>query len=225
NGSDAAPRPCLEIDCIQDADQRLAGHIASLGGVRLASPALQEGRYEQVIVKNEQLVYRRASQEQTIDIALNLADGEAWLDFPCGGRVLCDLLHPGDHFEVENGRVSVLVPPCSARILEEREELLASAQVQPCEAKQTEELQTEGDTVCHPEQEQGNERRTGRYRHFKGNEYRVIGFARHSETGEELVVYQQLYGEYALWVRPVEMFFEIVERDGQRFPRFTYLGE
>lgn len=233
NGSDAALRPCLEIGCIQDADYRLAGHIASLGGVRFASPALQTGRYEQVIVKNEQLVYRRASQEQTIAVALNLADCEARLDFPCGGRVLCDLLHPGDLFEVENGRVSVLVPPFSARILEEREQPLSAEQVQQlCETGQTEGVsQTEGDAVCcpaqvqAPQQEQENQRRTGRYRHFKGNEYRVIGFARHSETGEELVVYQQLYGEHALWVRPAEMFFEIVERDGQRFPRFSYLGE
>ena len=184
-------------------------------------------------MKNEQLVYRRASQEQTIAVALNLADCEARLDFPCGGRVLCDLLHPGDLFEVENGRVSVLVPPFSARILEEREQPLSAEQVQQlCETGQTEGVsQTEGDAVCcpaqvqAPQQEQENQRRTGRYRHFKGNEYRVIGFARHSETGEELVVYQQLYGEHALWVRPAEMFFEIVERDGQRFPRFSYLGE
>ena len=67
--------------------------------------------------------------------------------------------------------------------------------------------------------------RPGRYRHFKGNEYRVIGTARHSETLEELVVYQALYGEGGLWVRPASMWSETVERDGYQGPRFIYIGE
>lgn len=61
----------------------------------------------------------------------------------------------------------------------------------------------------------------GRYRHFKGNLYEVLGVARHSETGEEMVVYRALYGELGLWVRPVSMFVETVEHDGRRVPRFT----
>ena len=65
----------------------------------------------------------------------------------------------------------------------------------------------------------------GRYRHFKGGEYEVIGVARHSETMEELVVYRALYGERGLWVRPAAMWTETVERDGKRFQRFTYIGE
>ena len=67
--------------------------------------------------------------------------------------------------------------------------------------------------------------RPGRYRHFKGGEYQVIGVARHSETMEELVVYRALYGERGLWVRPAAMWTEMVEREGKRFPRFTYIGE
>ncbi|HEY9032677.1 MAG TPA: DUF1653 domain-containing protein [Pseudomonadales bacterium] len=65
----------------------------------------------------------------------------------------------------------------------------------------------------------------GRYRHFKGNEYRVIGLARHSETGEQHVVYRPLYGEGDLWLRPLAMFAESVELDGQTRPRFQYLGD
>ena len=64
----------------------------------------------------------------------------------------------------------------------------------------------------------------GRYRHFKGGEYRVQGVARHSETGESLVVYTPLYGEGGLWVRPLAMFEERVLRDGMSRPRFEYLG-
>lgn len=67
--------------------------------------------------------------------------------------------------------------------------------------------------------------RPGRYRHFKGNEYQVLGVARHSETEEEMVVYRALYGEGGLWVRPVAMRLETVTRDGVTQPRFTYIGE
>ncbi len=64
----------------------------------------------------------------------------------------------------------------------------------------------------------------GRYQHYKGNEYTVIGTARHSETLEELVVYRQDYGEHGLWVRPKKMFSETVKADGWDVPRFQPLG-
>ena len=67
--------------------------------------------------------------------------------------------------------------------------------------------------------------RPGKYRHFKGGEYRVFCMARHSETGEEMVVYQALYGERGIWVRPASLWNETVERDGKTFQRFTYIGE
>ena len=64
----------------------------------------------------------------------------------------------------------------------------------------------------------------GRYRHFKGNEYEVIGTAKHSETLEEYVVYKALYGDGGLWVRPASMWNETVERDGKTFRRFEFIG-
>ena len=66
--------------------------------------------------------------------------------------------------------------------------------------------------------------KTGRYRHYKGGEYQVQGVARHSETEELLVVYKPLYGEGGLWVRPLAMFEETVDRDGRVIPRFEYIG-
>lgn len=63
----------------------------------------------------------------------------------------------------------------------------------------------------------------GRYRHYKGNEYSVLGVARHSETLEEVVVYRQEYGERGLWVRPKQMFLEAVKVDGHEMPRFRHL--
>lgn len=69
------------------------------------------------------------------------------------------------------------------------------------------------------------ELKPGLYRHYKGNDYRVQGVARHSETDELLVVYQPQYGERALWVRPLGMFIEDVDFNGEIIPRFRYIGE
>lgn len=65
----------------------------------------------------------------------------------------------------------------------------------------------------------------GKYRHFKGNEYEVIGVAKHSETLEEMVIYRALYGGGGYWVRPAAMWHEEVSRDGKTYKRFTYIGE
>jgi hypothetical protein len=65
---------------------------------------------------------------------------------------------------------------------------------------------------------------TGRYRHYKGGEYEVLGVVRHSETCEPMVLYRALYGERGLWVRPHAMFFESVEVGGIRQPRFAAMA-
>jgi len=65
----------------------------------------------------------------------------------------------------------------------------------------------------------------GKYRHYKGNYYEVLGVARHSETSEELVVYRPQYGERDLWVRPVTMFNEIIRHNGKSQPRFEYADD
>lgn len=65
----------------------------------------------------------------------------------------------------------------------------------------------------------------GRYRHFKGNEYELIGLVRHSETLEAMVLYRPLYNESGLWVRPLSMWNEEIDRDGYKGPRFQYIGE
>ena len=63
----------------------------------------------------------------------------------------------------------------------------------------------------------------GRYRHFKGNEYKVVGIARHSETEEPMVVYRALYGDGGLWTRPAEMWNEKVTRNGKTCKRFEQI--
>ena len=69
------------------------------------------------------------------------------------------------------------------------------------------------------------ELKPGRYRHYKGNDYQVLGVAFHSETGEQLVVYRCLYGDFSLWVRPLAMFTETVAIDGRQVSRFAWVGD
>ena len=69
------------------------------------------------------------------------------------------------------------------------------------------------------------EMKKGIYEHYKGNRYQVVGIALHSETLEEMAVYKALYGEEKLWVRPVYMWDELVEKDGEKVPRFKFISE
>jgi hypothetical protein len=63
----------------------------------------------------------------------------------------------------------------------------------------------------------------GIYKHYKGNLYEVLGVAQHSETLEHLVVYKTLYGDFSTWVRPLDMFQETIERDGEQIARFQFV--
>ncbi|MBQ2676162.1 MAG: DUF1653 domain-containing protein [Clostridia bacterium] len=67
--------------------------------------------------------------------------------------------------------------------------------------------------------------KVGKYRHFKGNEYKVLFVAKDSETLEDMVVYQALYGEQHIWVRPLKMFCETIQRDGKQMKRFEFIEE
>ena len=72
---------------------------------------------------------------------------------------------------------------------------------------------------------QNQQIKLGKYRHFKGNEYNVIAVAKHSETLEDMVVYEALYDNKVskIWVRPLSMFLETIEKDGKTFKRFEYI--
>ncbi|HAS48061.1 MAG TPA: DUF1653 domain-containing protein [Gammaproteobacteria bacterium] len=70
-----------------------------------------------------------------------------------------------------------------------------------------------------------SEFKKGKYRHFKGNLYEVVDLVHHSETQEPLVLYRALYGDRGLWVRPLEMFFETIEREGKTLLRFEPVSE
>ncbi len=67
------------------------------------------------------------------------------------------------------------------------------------------------------------ELKLGEYEHFKGKHYKVLGVAKHSETLEVLVIYQALYGGNQIWARPINMFFDEIEKDGEKIPRFKFI--
>ena len=141
---------------------------------------------------------------------------------------LTDILNDNEKYEC-HGYIEITVPPKSSMILIENDgSFKMSFEKAECEVKiadiadkpeaEETEIVDEADTV---EEELIPEEITpGRYRHFKGNEYEVIDFAKDSETTERMVVYRALYGDRELWVRPYEMFREIIERDGKKMRRF-----
>lgn len=212
--SDYELRPCLDIDSIPNPNYELYNHICKLGAVRKALPALKYGNFRNVNIKNEQLVYMREYDGQTVYVALNLSDSDFNIDINSAGGVLTDVL-TGDKFNTD-GYTQIPLKPCSSRILVLNDgsfELNIDEDIIPIENNINE---VSDEDILEPIPVQ-----LGKYRHFKGNEYEVIAIAKDSETLEELVVYRALYGEGEVWVRNKANFEEIVERDGKRIRRFT----
>lgn len=208
NGSDADLRPCLDLNDIPRADFQLTEHLKQLADVRKFLPALQIGAYEQLVVRNEQFVFRRYTDEQSVYVALNLSDHPECVVIPCEEENLTDIL-TGKSYKAECGNVRFDIPGYTALIL-------------TATSNYWEYARNTNQQIAMPKPQT---LKPGRYRHFKGREYRVIGVAKHSETLEDLVVYQPLYGEGGLWVRPLSMFLEDVERDGKTMHRFTFLDD
>jgi hypothetical protein len=209
--SDYDLRPCLDINNIPDPNYKLYEHICRLGKIRKALPALQIGDFENINIRNEQLVYKRKCGNQCVYVALNLSQNPYEIDFNCeSAGCLSDVL-TGENFNTD-GYARIPLEPYSSRIMVLGDGSInissdSEEKVEPIKQKKTK-LTPEPVTP-------------GKYRHFKGGEYEVIGIAKDCETEKEVVVYKALYGERQLWVRDKDNFEEIVERDGQKFRRFT----
>ena len=115
--SDAVLRPHLELKEMMELDQSLCAHLAKLAAIRSAFPALRLGRYENVVIKNQQLVFRRSTDHQRVYVVLNLEPQEVHVEFPHQEPVLQDVLGNDQIFHNDGGRTWLPVPPCSARIL------------------------------------------------------------------------------------------------------------
>ena len=115
--SDVVLRPCLELADMEQRDQDLCRHLSALSRIRRSFPALAVGDYENVVIKNEQLVFRRATPEQRIYVLFNLSHQEFGLEFPHNEPVLQDVLNGDEIYHNDGGRTWVVMPPCSAKIL------------------------------------------------------------------------------------------------------------
>lgn len=212
--SDAELRPCLDLNNIPNANYELFNHIAKLGKVRLALEALKYGKFENANIKNETLVYKRFSDNQTVFVAFNLTNHDERIGFDAryNGK-LTDVLDNNIMFDA-NGWTEVDMKPYSARILVVND---GSFKLDLSEETQTKSVES----TPKAEEITNEDINIGRYRHFKGGVYDVIGFAKHSETGEKLVIYKSAENPDDVWARPYDMFAEIIDRDGQKIKRFA----
>lgn len=215
NNSDTALRPKLDLGNIPNANDELCSHLKKLGKIRHALSALKYGNFENKNIKNEQLVYERSFENQHIYIALNINENEQNVDFNVEGGFskLTDAL-TGEVFYVNN-YASIPVKSNSSRIL-----ILNNGDYTIDSFKDAESStkQNNNTDVVEPL----NEVTPGKYRHFKGGEYEVIGIAEHTETNEKTVVYKD-QAENRLWARPYNMFVETVEHNGKIVRRFEKL--
>lgn len=232
--SDYDLRPCLDLNNVPNANTQLCAHIAKLSRVRLALDGLKYGRFENVNIRNEQLVYKRFTDNQTVFVMFNLTDRHERLGFDsrCNAK-LTDVLNGNEVFDC-NGWTELDMPPYSSRILVvndgsfalDLDEATPEQPVQPVEkpVEAEEAAPTAVEENNSVEELKEQEVTRGRYRHFKGGEYEVIGFAKHSETGEKLVLYHIMPNGEELWARPYDMFKEIIWRDGKQIRRFEKLS-
>ncbi len=210
NNSDDNLRPCLDLNNIPDADMNIYAHITKLGKIYKACESLRIGQYHTVIIRNQQLLFSKELNGKVMYVALNLDENEYELSFGTQFNHLTDLL-TGNEFKVNNGNISIKMPPFTSMILAEEnidlgnnncnENIFLSDKNSDENANQPTEIVI-----------------GAKYRHFKGNEYEVIAEARHSETLEELVVYKALYGNAEIWARPKSMFIGMAG-DKRRFTK------
>ena len=214
-------RPCIDIDSINNPDNDLLNHIKKLSKIKHSLDALKTGTYKNETIQLDHLCYSMKGENQSVFVLLNQSDEVREIGFNTGfSGVLIDVLNDNTKYGCDQ-YVNIKVQPKSSMILVasdgefsidfttmNQDKAIVSDKVEKTENKECEKLEIQEITL-------------GKYRHFKGNEYEVVGFAKDSETTEKVVIYKALYGDQELWVRPYEMFREIIERDGKKIRRFT----
>lgn len=229
--SDYELRPCLDLNNVENANYELFEHIKKLGKIRLSLDALKYGKFENVRIMNESLVYKRQSDNQTVFVVLNLADKTEKIGFDTGyNSKLTDVLNDNEVIDV-NGYYEIEMKPYSSRILIVNDGSFKIDFDEVCEIKsvsaETQKAEADNEAAVIAEEEKIeplSSVQKGRYRHFKGTEYEVITVAKHSETGEDLVIYTSVDNEPKVWARPYDMFTDVVEYNGHKMLRFTTLS-
>ena len=225
-GSDYDVRREMNLDSLENPDHSLYRHICRLGKIRHALDALKYGSYKNEVIQLEHLCYSMRAEGQKVYVVLNQSADVRRIGFNTGFYgTLTDVLNNNERYGC-NGYIELDVPPMSSMILVENDGSFELSFDDPQTAVSplpdaSESAPPEDEAIQESEPELIEKEITkGRYRHFKGNEYEVVDFARDSESGEKMVIYRALYGERELWVRPYDMFAEIVERDGKKMYRF-----
>ncbi|MGN0449343.1 MAG: DUF1653 domain-containing protein [Ruminococcus sp.] len=219
--SDYELRPCLDLNNVENANYDLLNHIIKLGKVRLSLDALKYGKFDNINIMNEKLVYKRFTDNQTVFVAFNLTDHDEKISFDAGCNAkLTDVLNDNEVIDV-NGYCELSLKPYSSRILVVNDGSFKVDFNDKCEVKTvTDDVLTKKEKKV----EKLKKVQRGRYRHFKGAEYEVLGVSTHSETGEKLVIYMSVDGKETLWARPYDMFTDVVEHNGKKINRFTLLS-
>ena len=216
--SDYDLRPCLDLNNVPNANYQLFDHLVKLGKIRLALEALKYGKFENVNIMNEKLVYKRFTDTQTVFVMFNLTDHTERVGFDsrCNAK-LTDVLNGNQVFDC-NGWCELDVDAYSSRILVVNNGDFKLNLDEPVSADNSEKTEEKPE----PSKKDGVFV-GGKYRHFKGNVYEVTGFAKHSETGEKLVIYRSVNNPDDVWARPYDMFNEIFWRGGEKIKRFELI--
>nr|WP_316614236.1 DUF1653 domain-containing protein [uncultured Ruminococcus sp.] len=219
--SDDDLRRELNLNALENPDYTLFEHICKLGKLRHSLEALQYGKYKNEQIQLEHMCFSMKTDNQKAYIMLNQSNEPRKLGINTNfNGVLTDVLNGNQQYQC-NGWCEITIPPMSSMILVEND---GSFRIDFSENENEMRIPATENTPS-PTQEKEpelvpEEIVKGKYRHFKGNEYEVIDFAKDSETTELMVIYRALYGEHDLWVRPYKMFQEIIERDGKKMRRF-----
>ena len=214
--SDYELRPCINLGEIPNPDYSLLNHIKRLSKLKHSLDALKFGKYKNENIQLDHLCYSMKCDNQNVYVLLNQSDSPKTIGFDSEFHgILTDVLNDNKKYGCD-GYVNIEVGAKSSMILvsnngdfeipfDEKDQIIE----EPVTIReQPQELLEEEITV-------------GRYRHFKGNEYEVLGFAKHSETQEKMVIYTAINAENEVWVRPYDMFKEIIERDSKKIRRVT----
>ncbi len=216
--SDYDLRPCLDLNNVPNANYQLFDHLVKLGKIRLALEALKYGKFENVNIMNEKLVYKRFTDTQTVFVMFNLTDHTERVGFDsrCNAK-LTDVLNGNQVFDC-NGWCELDVDAYSSRILVVNNGDFKLNLDEPVSADNSKKAEEKPEPPKKDAVFVG-----GKYRHFKGNVYEVTGFAKHSETGERLVIYRSVNNPDDIWARPYDMFNEIFWRGGEKIKRFELI--
>ena len=225
---DAPLRPCVNVSDIED--NALYRHVCRLGAVRRTFKALQYGSFQNVVIRNEQLVFKRQFEGETVYIALNLTGNNFGLDFNTdGGSKLYDVMNGYKAYDVNWNKAHIEIPAHGTMVLvltngERPQSLINSTESVIETAPVKEAVKAPVVEAKKPEPKLPERGTPGRYRHFKGGEYEFICISKNSETMEDLVIYKELFGEHKVWARPASMFYQFVDINGNKVPRFEHIG-